>query len=52
MQRKLTHSESNNFCWQCIYGWIFCFGGRVTINCPEDVKDEYAEMVVAAALEK
>lgn len=30
------------------YSWIFGFGGRVTINSPEDVKEEYAEMVAAA----
>ena len=31
------------------YSWIFGFGGRVYINSPEDVKAEYAKMVVAAA---
>ena len=36
------------------YSWIFGFGGRVTINSPEEVKGEYAKMVSAAtaALEK
>ena len=36
------------------YSWIFGFGGRVTISSPEDVREEYAEMVAAAiaALEK
>ena len=31
------------------YSWIFGFGGRVYINSPEDVKAEYAKMVVVAA---
>ena len=36
------------------YSWVFGFGGRVTISSPEDVREEYAEMVAAAvaALEK
>ena len=45
----VTTSVGNVF-----YSWIFGFGGRVTINSPEDVKEEYAEMVAAAvaAIEK
>ena len=46
---NVTTSVGNVF-----YSWIFGFGGRVTINSPEDVKEEYAEMVAAAvaAIEK
>jgi predicted DNA-binding transcriptional regulator YafY len=46
---NVTTSVGNVF-----YCWIFGFGGRVTINSPEDVKEEYAEMVAAAvaAIEK
>lgn len=45
----VTTSVGNVF-----YSWIFGFGGRVTINSPEDVKSKYAKMVAAAtsALEK
>ena len=45
----VTTSVGNVF-----YSWIFGFGGRVYINSPEDVKDEYSKMVVAAvaSLEK
>lgn len=31
------------------YSWIFGFGGKVTIKSPEDVKAEYADMVLNAA---
>lgn len=31
------------------YSWIFGFGGKVAIKAPEEVKDEYAKMVFAAA---
>lgn len=31
------------------YSWIFGFGGRVVIKSPEDVKDEYSDMVLNVA---
>lgn len=31
------------------YSWVFGFGGRVSIKAPEDVKAEYAKMVLDAA---
>ena len=31
------------------YSWVFGFGGKVSINAPEDVKKEYAKMVFEAA---
>ena len=31
------------------YSWVFGFGGKVAIKAPEEVKDEYAKMVFAAA---
>ena len=40
----VTTSVGNVF-----YSWVFGFGARVTISSPEDVKDEYAEMVATAA---
>ena len=40
---------TTTFVGNVFYSWIFGFGGRVTINSPEDVKEEYAEMVVSAA---
>ena len=33
------------------FSWIFGFGGKVKIAGPEDVKQQYAEMVRAAASE-
>ncbi len=30
------------------YSWIFGFGGKVRINAPESVKEEYREMVLSA----
>ncbi len=36
------------------YSWVFGFGGKVVINGPADVKEQYKEMVlkVAEGLEK
>lgn len=31
------------------YSWVFGFGGHVTIRSPEDVRNEYAKLVYAAA---
>ncbi len=31
------------------YGWIFGFGGKVSIKGPDDIKKTYAEMVINAA---
>ena len=31
------------------YSWVFGFGGHVAIRAPEDVKEEYAHLVLEAA---
>ena len=31
------------------YSWVFGFGGKVVINGPADVKEQYKEMVLKAA---
>jgi predicted DNA-binding transcriptional regulator YafY len=33
------------------YSWVFGFGGKVSIKSPEDVKEQYAQMVRHAAEE-
>ena len=31
------------------YSWVFGFGGKVVINGPADVKEQYKELVLKAA---
>ena len=31
------------------YSWVFGFGGKVVINGPTDVKEQYKELVLKAA---
>ena len=43
---KVDVAVSNVF-----YGWVFGFGGKVKIEAPVDVKEEYKQMVKAASAE-
>ena len=44
---KSFKAEVNIAVSHVFYSWVFGFGGRVKINAPEDVKSEYAEMIIA-----
>ena len=33
------------------FGWVFGFGGKVRIKSPENVKEQYKQMILAASEE-
>lgn len=37
---------------QTFFGWVFGFGGKVQILAPEDVKEQYRQMITQASAEK
>ena len=37
---------------QTFFGWVFGFGGKVQILAPEEVKEQYRQMIMEASAEK
>ena len=43
------HFETDVVPGTVFYSWVFGFGGKVVINGPAEVKEQYKEMVLKAA---